>query len=204
MDIKRIIIIAIIVFLSIVGINYYNSAQSTKNIAARQAETDALRASLPQPINQQPTADKAPPTIQPQESGEFESLPVVADIEPQVTNASSVTDPTALADKAKLDNARLRWVDTFKIAISTPRVQLNEEIKTLQAIKFEVITTEVGPCMSAAKAHLAEGMSITIDGLLDYKTHTDTGVDLFTESTTRSNKEMAMYNSMSIACVAKL
>lgn len=208
-NIKIIIALIFVLLIGFIGYNNYSSYQSRKSAEARIAETQAVQAGLTQ---QPPSKPKVVPRAevvseliasQPQDDG-VESLPVVAVSEPQASSTTTSVDSTAVADKAKLDNARLRWVDAFKIAVSTPRIQLNEEIKTMQAIKLEVINTETEPCMSAAKEHLAEGMSITIDGLLDYRTHTDTGVELFTKSTVRSNKEMDMYNSMSTACVAKL
>lgn len=49
MDIKKIVVAAALVLLAIIGYNYYSSAQSEKARAARMAETEALRASIPQP-----------------------------------------------------------------------------------------------------------------------------------------------------------
>lgn len=51
MDIKKIVAIAALVFLAIIGYNYYSSAQSEKARTARMAETEALRASIPQPAS---------------------------------------------------------------------------------------------------------------------------------------------------------
>lgn len=50
MDIKKLFIIAVIALLAITGFNYYSGVQSEKNRAARMAETEALRASIPQPV----------------------------------------------------------------------------------------------------------------------------------------------------------
>lgn len=50
MDIKKIVVIAALVLLAIIGFNYYSSAQSEKARTARMAETEALRASIPQPV----------------------------------------------------------------------------------------------------------------------------------------------------------
>lgn len=52
MDIKKIVIIAAILLLALIGFNYYSSAQSEKARTARMAETEALRASIPQPVAQ--------------------------------------------------------------------------------------------------------------------------------------------------------
>jgi hypothetical protein len=43
---------AALVLLAIIGYNYYNSTQSVKARIARMAETEALRASIPQPITE--------------------------------------------------------------------------------------------------------------------------------------------------------
>lgn len=44
MDIKKLLIIAAIAFLAIIGFNYYSSAQSEKARAARAAEIESLKA----------------------------------------------------------------------------------------------------------------------------------------------------------------
>ena len=46
MDIKKILIIAVVALLAIAGFNYYNSSQNKESIAARTAETESLRANL--------------------------------------------------------------------------------------------------------------------------------------------------------------
>lgn len=51
MDIKKIVAIAALVLLAIIGYNYYSSAQSEKARAVRMTETEALRASIPQPAS---------------------------------------------------------------------------------------------------------------------------------------------------------
>lgn len=52
MDIKKIVIIAAVLLLALIGYNYYSSAQSEKARAVRVAETEALRASIPQPVTE--------------------------------------------------------------------------------------------------------------------------------------------------------
>ena len=66
MDIKKIVVIAALVLLAIIGYNYYSSAQSEKARAVRVAETEALRASIPQPVAPPPVAVEAPIDSQPQ------------------------------------------------------------------------------------------------------------------------------------------
>ena len=50
MDIKKIVIIVAVLLLAFIGFNYYSSAQSEKARAERMAETEALQASIPQPV----------------------------------------------------------------------------------------------------------------------------------------------------------
>lgn len=52
MDIKKMVAIAALALLAIIGYNYYSSVQSEKARTARMAETEALRASIPQPVVQ--------------------------------------------------------------------------------------------------------------------------------------------------------
>lgn len=50
MDIRKIVVIAALALLAIIGFNYYSSTQSEKARSVRVAETEALRASIPQPV----------------------------------------------------------------------------------------------------------------------------------------------------------
>lgn len=59
MNIKKIVIIAAILLLALIGFNYYSSAQNAKSVAARTAETEALRASIPQPVAAPIESDKS-------------------------------------------------------------------------------------------------------------------------------------------------
>ena len=61
MDIKKIVIIVALALLVMIGFNYYSSAQSEKARAARMAETEALRASIPQPVAEPINDDKSEP-----------------------------------------------------------------------------------------------------------------------------------------------
>lgn len=61
MDIKKIVVIAALVLLAIIGYNYYSSAQSEKARAERVAETEVLRASIPQPVAEPINDDKSEP-----------------------------------------------------------------------------------------------------------------------------------------------
>lgn len=61
MDIKKMVAIAALVLLVIIGFNYYSSAQSEKARTARMAETEALRASIPQPVTEPINDDNSEP-----------------------------------------------------------------------------------------------------------------------------------------------
>lgn len=61
MDIKKMVAIAALALLAIIGFNYYSSAQSEKARTARMAETEALRASIPQPVAEPINDDKSEP-----------------------------------------------------------------------------------------------------------------------------------------------
>lgn len=61
MDIKKMVAIAALALLAIIGFNYYSSAQSEKARNARMAETEALRASIPQPVAEPINDDKSEP-----------------------------------------------------------------------------------------------------------------------------------------------
>lgn len=50
MDIKKIVIIAAVLLLALIGYNYYSSIQSKESRAEKQAEIESLRANLPQTI----------------------------------------------------------------------------------------------------------------------------------------------------------
>ena len=99
MDIKKVVAIAALVLLAIIGFNYYSSTQSEKNRAERMAETEALRASIPQPVAQQPVAVEAPIDSQPQ--GVVSApLPVASDSELFSANLPKEVEP-----KNKIDNS---------------------------------------------------------------------------------------------------
>lgn len=99
MDIKKIVIIAAILLLALIGFNYYSSAQSEKARAVRVAETDALRASIPQPVVQQPAVIKESDANQ-LESTTVEPVPVAADKE-----VFSASIPEDIESKSKVDDS---------------------------------------------------------------------------------------------------
>lgn len=103
MDIKKIVIIAAVVLLALIGFNYYSSAQSAKSVAARTAETEGLRASLPQPVAQQPDVVKVPNANQ-LESTAVEPGPVASDDEIFGATATEKVKPEKKMDGSICDS----------------------------------------------------------------------------------------------------
>lgn len=208
MDIKKMVAIAALVLLAIIGYNYYSSAQSEKARAARMAETEALKASIPQPVAPQSITTKAPVLEQQQESVVTEPISVASDDElfgnpkPAIAKVDTVKKAQLIEDKAKLDNALLRWNDAMKIALTTPRIHLGDKIENLQAIKLEVLSMSLSACMNEPRNRLANAMSIFIDGLLEFKSNTSIGVFLFEDYAKKANKDMGLYQVISNQCIS--
>lgn len=208
MDIKKIVAVAALVFLAIIGYNYYSSAQSEKARAARSVETEALKASIPQPVAPQSITTKAPVLEQQPKVAVSEPISVASDDElfgnpkPAIAKVDTVKKAQLIEDKAKLDNALLRWNDAMKIALTTPRIHLGDKIENLQAIKLEVLSMNLSPCMNEPRNRLANAMSIFIDGLLEFKSNTDIGVFLFEDYAKKANKDMGLYQVISNQCIS--
>lgn len=208
MDIKKIVAVAALVFLAIIGYNYYSSAQSEKARAARSVETEAVKASVPQPVAPQSITTKAPVSEQQPKAVVTEPIPIASDDElfsnpkPAIAKVDTVKKAQLIEDKAKLDNALLRWNDAMKIALTTPRIHLGDKIENLQAIKLEVLSMNLSPCMNEPRNRLANAMSIFIDGLLEFKSNTNIGVFLFEDYAKKANKDMGLYQVISNQCIS--
>lgn len=208
MDIKKIVAVAALVFLAIIGYNYYSSAQSEKARAARSVETKSLKASIPQPTTTKAIATQTPVLEQQQEAVVTEPISVASDDElfgnpkPAIAKVDTVKKAQLIEDKAKLDNALLRWNDAMKIALTTPRIHLGDKIENLQAIKLEVLSMNLSPCMNEPRNRLANAMSIFIDGLLEFKSNTNIGVFLFEDYAKKANKDMGLYQVISNQCIS--
>ena len=100
MDIKKIVVIAALVFLAIIGYNYYSSAQSEKARAVRVAETEALKASIPQPTTTKAIATQTPVLEQQPEAVVTEPVSVASDVE-----VFSAAIPEKVEPEKKLDNS---------------------------------------------------------------------------------------------------
>lgn len=208
MDIKKIVAVAALVFLAIIGYNYYSSAQSEKARAARSVETETIKASVPQPVAPQSITTKAPVSEPQPKAVVTEPIPIASDDElfgnpkPAIAKVDTVKKAQLIEDKAKLDNALLRWNDAMKIALTTPRIHLGDKIENLQAIKLEVLSMSLSACMNEPRNRLANAMSIFIDGLLEFKSNTNIGVFLFEDYAKKANKDMGLYQVISNQCIS--
>ena len=100
MDIKKMVAIAALVLLAIIGYNYYSSAQSEKARAARMAETEALKASIPQPTTTKAIATQTPVLEQQPKSVVTEPVSVASEVE-----VFSAPIPEKVEPEKKLDNS---------------------------------------------------------------------------------------------------
>lgn len=169
MDIKKIIIIAVIALLGIIGFNYYSSAQSEKNRAARIAETEVLRDQLAKV-----ESDKAKQAEIEQQRLEFEAMPEKA--QQIIIAKASVPQPEIeyqsfnfeKEDRAKLDEIMGRWGDASSIASRTSRIALPAVVKDMQSIKRELDKLSVTPCLTKAQANLMAAMESEITMYLKF------------------------------------
>lgn len=169
MDIKKILIIAAIALLVIVGFNYYSGAQARDSIATRQAETEVMRASIAQA-----EIDKANQVKAEQSRIELESMPEKAQklIAAKKINYQADTQYTSInlekEDRAKLDDIMRRWADASIVAGSTARIALPSALKDLQAINREAEKLTVTPCLTRAQANMLVGMDAEILGYVKF------------------------------------
>lgn len=200
-----------LLLIGFIGYNNYSSYQKKESAAARAAETEALRASNAQRAELDPKPEpkamavSTPAASQSQDMA-VDPMPVASDSELFDVNPTPVVSgkQQMVADKAKMDDALLRWNDALKVAASTPRIHLTQEIKNLQAIKLEVINMDVAPCMTASKTHLANAMTIFIDGLLEFKSNTIIGEFLFRDYAKKANRDMERYSIISNQCITMI
>lgn len=166
-----------IVFLGIIGINYYNSVEADKSIAARSAETEILR----QQIKAQ-EIDKARNTEIQQERAEIEAMPIAAqqiiaakdseakpDIEYQSINIEK-------EDRAKLDDIMERWEDASTVASRTSRISLSTVVQNMQSLKREADKLSVTPCLTKAQANLLVGMDSEITAYLKFMSDSNAAI----------------------------
>lgn len=157
------------VFLSIIGFNYYSSTQSEKNRAARIAETEVLRDQLAKA-----ESDKAKQAEVEQQRLEFEAMPEKA--QQIIIAKASVPQPEIeyqsfnfeKEDRTKLDEIMGRWGDASSIASRTSRIALPAVVKDMQSIKRELDKLSVTPCLTKAQANLMAAMESEITMYLKF------------------------------------
>ena len=169
MDIKKIVVIAALALLAIIGFNYYSSAQSEKARAVRVAETEALKASVAQAEIDKSNQEKVE-----QSRIELEAMPekareiIVAkeaEMQPDTQYASIDLEKE---DRAKLDDVMSRWSDASIVAGSTARIALSAPVKDLQSIRREAEKLTVTPCLTRAQANMLVGMDAEILGYIKF------------------------------------
>lgn len=169
MDIKKIVVIAALVLLAIIGFNYYSSAQSEKARAVRVAETEALKASVAQAEIDKSNQEKVE-----QSRIELEAMPkkaqkIIADKEAELQSDTQYTSiDIEKEDRAKLDEIMRRWGDASVVAGSTARIALSPAVKDLQSIRREAEKLIVTPCLTRAQANMLVGMDAEILGYIKF------------------------------------
>lgn len=169
MDIKKIVVIAALALLAIIGYNYYSSAQSEKARAARMAETEAMHASIAQAEIEKANKAKAE-----QSRIELEAMPekaqkIITDKEAELQPDTQYTSiDLEKEDRAKLDEIMRRWSDASIVAGSTARIALSPAVKDLQSIRREAEKLTVTPCLTRAQANMLVGMDAEILGYIKF------------------------------------
>jgi len=177
MDIKKMVAIAALVLLAIIGYNYYSSAQSDKARTARMAETEALRNQIK--IRE---IDQARNTQIQQDREELEGMPVAAQ---EIITAKESQSETGIEyedintqkeDRAKLDDIMERWNDASIVASRTSRIALSNVVQDMQALRREADKLVVTPCLTRAQANLLVGMDSELAGYLKFMADPDASI----------------------------
>ena len=177
MDIKKIVVIAALALLAIIGYNYYSSAQSEKARAVRVAETEALRNQIK--IRE---IDQARNTQIQQDREELEGMPIAAQ---EIITAKESQSETGIEyedintqkeDRAKLDDIMERWNDASIVASRTSRIALSNVVQDMQALRREADKLVVTPCLTRAQANLLVGMDSELAGYLKFMADSDASI----------------------------
>lgn len=169
MDIKKIVAIAALALLAIIGFNYYSSAQSEKARAVRVAETEALKASVAQAEIDKSNQEKVE-----QSRIELEAMPekareiIVAKEAEMQPDTQYTSIDLEKEDRAKLDDVMSRWNDASIVAGSTARIALSAPVKDLQSIRREAEKLTVTSCLTRAQANMLVGMDAEILGYIKF------------------------------------
>ena len=177
MDIRKVVVIAAILLLALIGFNYYSSAQSEKARTARMAETEALRNQIK--IKE---IDQARSTQIQQDREELEGMPIAAQEiitskESQAEGGVEYQDINAQTeDRAKLDDVMDRWSDASILASRTSRIALSSVVQDMQSLRREADKLVVTPCLTRAQANLLVGMDSELTGYLKFMANSDASI----------------------------
>ena len=125
MDIKKIVIIAAVLLLALIGFNYYSSAQSEKARTARMAETEALKASIPQPVATPIENDKSEPATR------IVSDDEIAAANKEIINAANkekreASNSKYAANKESIDSSKKQICDSVtSVSETAMKMRLN-------------------------------------------------------------------------------
>lgn len=125
MDIKKIVIIAAVVLLALIGFNYYSSAQSEKARTTRMAETEALRASIPQPVAVPVEPNTSEPTTKIMSDDE------IAAANKEVINAANKEMSAARESRYATDEASNSSYAANKASIDTSKKQICDSVTSI-------------------------------------------------------------------------
>ena len=197
MNIKALIAFVVLIAIGIFGYSYYSSKKHEERLAAIRAETGRVQAETARLEGYQPKAIIVNKAKNDEgirlETVELASMPVASaqhatmaqevKAEPvekiMVEAPLSVVAEPATADKksskqsyyeasAKLKDLYARWSEAEKLAGSTPRIALAQQIGELQKIKAEARQLQLPNCQKYAKEHLVNAMQSSIDSFYSF------------------------------------
>lgn len=163
MNIKAVLAAIALVFIIIIGINYYSTTKSEKSIAARMADKEAMELRLAKAEREEEEQEKIK-----QKKAELEVMPekaqeIILAKEAQQAPETEFKDINfEKEDRAKLDEIVSRWNDESAIASRTSRIALPSVVKELQSIKREFDKVNVTPCLTRAQANMSVAMESEI------------------------------------------
>ena len=111
--------------------------------------------------------------------------------EEQTTTAAAACRDVATAYNDAIQPVAQRWDDATKLASSTGRGNLPNQIGVLQQIKRDADAVEVPPCVTFAHSRLINSMDATINGFLAFMSQKEeSAVNAFF---TTARTEMSMW-----------
>lgn len=110
------------------------------------------------------------------------------------------------ASIASMDKARAQWLDTMRLAVSTPRIGLAGPVGSLQTQRQNVQELPVPWCLAPNKEHLLSGMNEALEGMLAFMRN-DMGKFELEDFTAQKAQAMAAnfaeYDKKPTPCVEK-